>query len=1517
VWLWLIKFYLSFLVKLAWLVLTAVSFNLAANNNVRLVQLSLEQGLSQTQINSIVQDDDGYLWIGTQQGLNIYDGHRLKTISGPDHLLEIQSINSLFKDSHNNIWVGSVPNRNFKINKVDSTITEYDPPYPAGREVQDSAFFEITEDHQKNLWLATMRAIFFYESQADEMSFVVDFEPTLASGEIIRDIYSLPDHLLVATSKGFFSVDKLSKTISSIPFVDLLHKKDDQNARDDRNNVKGIFLNNNNNFILATVEGLYEYTDQSLQQFLLDSNKEVQLRILDNQLNVWKLIEEDSFYWLATHQGLVKLSKNGELEYILAYSKTPVAAVDDNIIAMIKDYEGNLWLGSRNDGAFKWRDNQKDFSYFNKNNNSAQSLSHNMVWATAEDNEGNIWVGTRNGLNRINPKTGDVREFLINSDIKATVSQSTVVDIEIQGDELWLATVGSVRRFNTKTLKETTPEFNDEQEKILAKSVSDLFFIEDDVLAVMSRDGLHTFNTSTGEVSLKENTNPDGDIKKRLFRMTSVDPNDQDKLQMTMVDQVVSYSKSSGSTQLIHALPPSDKPRTFASDIYTNQTHTWIAYPGFGIYIVDNKTGKEIKHISSLDGLPDNSPLEFKPDKHGNIWVTSNSGLIRFDQNTFHFRVYDVNDGLATNEFNGGASIVTKAGELYLGSIKGVLQVSPEKLLSRSKTRQLKNHITDISLMSQHAAESFSPYVDHHLNLTHQDYGLKLAFSALSFTNPKKLRYKYWIEGSSETPPSVTDQSELFLPKLEPGNSIFKVAVIDYETGKESDPVALYLNVKPHPAFSWWAYSLYILTIALIFFAFYRQRVNRQRALLAAHDVLVASEERLQLALTGSNSGMWDWQAENDQVFEPRLHKSNDDNNVIDFSQRLFAIHEEERALYRLQWQKFIEAENAVFEFSYRMKNQQDEWLWYRDLARVTERSKDNKPKRVTGTYSDITQTKDDHDKIALFSEAFQNTRDSVIICDGQFVVQAANQSMYRSTLFNQDEIINHTISYILMPDQETLLYESISGQLADKGYFEGEAFLLRKHQLPLPVLVAVNRFSNNSEQMRYVIALTDISEQKAAQQELRKLANYDSLTGLPNRALLMDRIAHALTIAKRKKLKLAVFFIDLDRFKQINDTLGHDVGDQLLVSAAKVINYNIRANDTVARLGGDEFVVMLEDVEHVEAISRVAINILTAISQPLKLESHEISVSSSIGIATYPNDGLEAEDLLKHADIAMYHAKNSGRNNFQLYHAKMNELAHKRLTLENEIRSGIRNKEFILHYQPKLSLTDNSICGFELLARWQKQDGSLVPPFEFIPLSEELGLIIEITEQLIEQALQTMQTWIGHGINTSFALNLSAKHLHHHELLDFVEEKLCLYQVPASSIEFELTESTIMEDIDSAVSLLNKLNLKGIAISLDDFGTGYTSFKYLKDFPIDALKIDRTFVQDIGIDKKDEAIIESIITLAKKLEIKTIAEGVETIEQAEYLKRKGAGIVQGYLYSKPVPVEQALKLVQQKIITI
>jgi len=437
----------------------------------------------------------------------------------------------------------------------------------------------------------------------------------------------------------------------------------------------------------------------------------------------------------------------------------------------------------------------------------------------------------------------------------------------------------------------------------------------------------------------------------------------------------------------------------------------------------------------------------------------------------------------------------------------------------------------------------------------------------------------------------------------------------------------------------------------------------------------------------------------------------------------------------------------------------------------------------------------------------------------------------------------------------------------------------------------------------------TKIYEIKKQKDILYDQAHHDALTGLPNRVLFNDRLSHGIEKAKRHKVKLALFFIDLDHFKQINDSLGHQVGDRVLVVVAERLKAKIRKEDTLARLGGDEFTIIIEDLKEIQDVSLLAQKILDVLMQPIHIEGHTLYISCSIGISLYPQDDIDANNLLKYADAAMYKAKEEGRNNFQFYSSEMTALALERIIMEAGLRQALENEEFVLYYQAQVNADSEKLIGMEALIRWEHPVMGLVSAMKFIALTEETGLIVEIDRWVMKTAMKQISKWYQEGLEPgTLALNLSMRQLKSDDFIRILQENMIAVDFKPEWLEFEITEGQVMKKPEEAIIKLEQISNMGIKIVIDDFGTGYSSLAYLKRLPVDKLKIDRSFVKGVPDDKEDVAIVKAIIALAKSLDLDLIAEGVETEAQKEFLVDSGCTNIQGYYNCKPMPADEIAK---------
>ncbi len=542
----------------------------------------------------------------------------------------------------------------------------------------------------------------------------------------------------------------------------------------------------------------------------------------------------------------------------------------------------------------------------------------------------------------------------------------------------------------------------------------------------------------------------------------------------------------------------------------------------------------------------------------------------------------------------------------------------------------------------------------------------------------------------------------------------------------------------------------------------------------------------------------------------------------------------------------------------------------------------------------------------------FESTREGVVITDLTPRILTVNRAYTEITGYEEAEVVGRNPSLLKSGRQEEAFYQMLWANLLEAGHWQGEIWNRRKNGEIYPQLLTISSvYDGEGLPSHYVGVMTDISQLKQSEARLEHLAHYDPLTDLPNRLLLQSRLEHALEHAERHQQQIAVLFLDLDRFKDVNDSLGHPVGDELLEALARRLGERLREDDTLGRLGGDEFLVLLENLERPEDAAGVAKTLLQLLEQPFSLPSgHEVYVGASIGISLYPDDGLNVTELIKNADVAMYQAKEQGRNTASFYTPSLTVAANERLDMEARLRRALAKGEFVLHYQPQLATQSGVLIGCEALVRWNSPEEGMISPLRFIPLAEATGLIVPLGEWVLRTACAQAKAWLDAGMPPLLmSVNLSGRQLQQRDIVQRVAAILEETGLPADRLKLELTESMIMGRGEQAVELLHALKALGLYLSIDDFGTGYSSLAYLKRFPIDELKIDQGFVRDIPHDLNDTEIAAAIIAMARNLNLKVMAEGVETREQLDFLKRQGCHAYQGYLFSRPVPADEFVRL--------
>jgi len=702
-----------------------------------------------------------------------------------------------------------------------------------------------------------------------------------------------------------------------------------------------------------------------------------------------------------------------------------------------------------------------------------------------------------------------------------------------------------------------------------------------------------------------------------------------------------------------------------------------------------------------------------------------------------------------------------------------------------------------------------------------------------------------------------------------------------------------------------------VLTLMLLFVWTRRARAEKRY-----NAQLRDREERLKLALWASSEQYWDYDLKTGHMHRMWVETrgNHGDLQVRNLTEGDHRIHPDDRPGVDAKLRAHLRGEAELFISEHRILDPRGEWVWVRARGRAVEAGKDGRTRRIAGTARDITRSRQAERERRIAIAVLRSMNEAVAVLDRDFNFISVNPAFTRTTGYAEREVIGQNASLLDSNQHDVAFYNRIRQRLVNEGHWAGEMWQRRKNGQEFLCQIESNATESiHGEHRVYIAVITDITQQKRAEQELRYLANFDTLTNLPNRAMLSERLSRAIVRARRQDHKIAVLFLDLDRFKDINDSLGHTAGDRILRAAAMRLQETVGEQQTVARLGGDEFTVVLEDLRQPEDADRTAREIITAFEAPLILDDRqEVVISPSIGISLYPDHGQVPTELLKQADTAMYQAKAAGRRTSVRYDDRMEVENRRRAQLSAALNKVLDRGELRLVFQPRLSLAARRITGVEALLRWTSEEYGEIPPYQFIPLAEESGMILEIGEWVLFEACRTLRRWRDAGqTQLTVAVNVSVLQLLRGDFTETVRRALEDTGVPPTALELELTESVLMANAEQSAARLQSLREMGVSLAIDDFGTGYSSLAYLKRLPITTLKIDKTFITDLNRDPDDTAITTTVITMAHSLGLTVVAEGVETETQLRFLDHFRCDEIQGYWLSRPVDPDVCLRFIR------
>ncbi|MGI5309201.1 EAL domain-containing protein [Rheinheimera sp. WS51] len=1476
--------------------------------------LTPDQGLSQGSIRDLLIDDQGFLWLATNAGINRYDSNKVLQPKAVNYSLNEMAFSTVIQDSQQQIWAATDQNG---IYRFDSELAEFelavrqqqltDTPDISRTislvEYDDKHILALVDD---SLYLVSTDHVNPEDARIKKLFSLTD--QGIKNGWL-RNSYVYKSNIFIASFRGVYYLDMATDEVTLIPHLTTALLNKDASRHNEQRHVKYLNVQHKRLWV-GTVDGLYSIDIDDIQHYLQYKTPYTPKLNLENY-NIWQIIWQQDKALMATNEGIVEYTlATGETRHALQLTQSNHSLYDDNIVDIVADDYGGFWLASRDDGAYYWHSRGQAFTNISRAANTAYSLSNEKVYSIAAVSNKDLWVGTSNGLNHIDLTNKKVSQYLLNTDLKAIQHGSYFHKIFPANDNknLWLVTSDGLGYFDTSSYQlSPAPSLSNHDAQVLAQARY-YFYKHKDLLYFSDSQQFYRYNLATAELVALPSISKVIDPANYGAFLGSINNNEQ--LLVSDADQLWLYDTRSKTIELVYQHQPY-RPhlgRSAESMIIENNT-IWVGFVGLGVLGFD-ATNLDLTH--NVDSTKSqNIAYDLQLDSSGHIWFSSHQGLSRLNPKQLYTEHFTKADGLLSHEYNSGAATSLADGRLVYGSMHGITIVNPQAL--DVEEQQPKIIITSLSTQTGESIDIEGNLNQRKFKLSHQDLGIELQFSSMNFRDAHKMQYHFWLEGKQSLSFPIQNQNKVNFPQLSPGDYIFNVAAVSPTNGRESKAAQLFLTIKPAPWLSNWALACYTIILLAIAYIIIHTRLKQHRFVKQAHARIAESEQRLQQALATVDSGVWEWRASNEQIYASKVlsilgypeHKT-----TLTIAQHKQLIHPDDLDGFILAWKRFLQQPDMGFDHSYRLQHNDGRWFWFRVMGKAVRFEHNNHIEQVLGTFSNITETRATSEKARLFGEAFQQTRDWVVIMDHQQRLVAANQSFGNAFGNKEQHLTTPKPHHLGISLSRRRYYTNLLKKLSVGEHWQGEEMVITPDGRERPTLINVSVVGDQPDKPFYVLVFTDITEQKLAEAELRYLANYDALTGLPNRALLMDRIYHGIDHAKRNKKSITLCFIDLDRFKQINDSLGHDIGDLLLKEVSRRLTLSLRESDSVSRLGGDEFVVLLEDYKNEDNISHVARKILSVISEPMLLGSHTVGVSPSIGIALYPQDALTANELLKHADVAMYHAKAAGRNNFQFFTPEMNEKAHMQLARETQLRQGIQQDEFFNVYQPIIDNNNRQVVGAEVLLRWRTAEG-MKSPAEFIPLAEELRLIINMTQRLLERALADLKHWHNQGHKIYLSVNLSTQHLEQPALAEHTRLLLEKYNISAKYLCYEVTESALMRDHESAIKTMQALSDLGIKLALDDFGTGYSSLKYLKELPIDGIKIDRSFVKDIGIDVNDETIIEAILSMASSLGMYCIAEGVETEPQLAFFSQRNCSLIQGFLFSKPMASDDLLQFLQ------
>ncbi|WP_259396714.1 EAL domain-containing protein [Shewanella sp. SG41-3] len=1363
-------------------------------------------GLSQDTVTAIVEDAEGYVWVGTINGLNRFDGNEFKQFYANDNANSLPSsfIRNLLIDDNGVLQIGT-----------DKGLVQFDKETESftknsiSTQIGEQAIWSISKQDDE-VFIGLNGKFISYNNENLKINYSVD---NSILGEI-KHIIKFNNKIYLRNYEGvlFFIIDgTLNKILSNTNDISLI-------------NEKVIAVTNEGVFDIATYpKKISNIKLTSITPYI--DNKSLAI----NTNEIYILSYNDEF--IAKKTGQINIQKE-------KLKKT-----------FIKEYDNNFYISNYNDGFLKIAHNA---NYIKKIN------IEKSIWSLTSNEQKIFLIGDNSTLNIYNKNL----TLIDKKKIKVPHGPKSIL---VDHENIFIGTSSGLYQFNLNTGVE---------KKIINETVFNIKKF-DDFLYVSTFTGNVYKMKLSGEVYDVINTKSGYPVYDTLVI--------NDSLWIASQNGLLRY-KNNKITSIFDG--------DFVFNILKGDKGIYFGTRN-SVYLIKDEKNLEISKVL------DRNKIIYSLTKINNKIIAASNrevNIIDLDDNINY--TLGMNNG-SSEDYNTQAALVLNDNVL-LGSNNGVNLINPDDIIKKLKNEKRKGIIFQELLLFNTPVGIGEGILNKPLNeqgeitLKYSDYPFTIKFNILGNLN-NNYDFFYYLEDLEKDWLSTKGNNTVTYTNLSAGEYTFKVYAVDILSGKESDVRSISVFITP----PWWlsiqaklAYSLFfIIIISLSVRAIIRRRQIQKQ--------IAQSEERLKLSLWGSGDEMWDWDIESGKIYRSNIWGS------LDFPQdgRRSGNPDEESNIHPLDRERVTKALNDHFsaltdhfEIAYRVKARNQQWIWILDRAKIVERDQKDRPLRMTGTIKDINNIKQAEEQLRLFARAIENISEGMFILDEKYQFVEVNEACCELSELTREKFVDEILNFSRYPASYS---EQIRNLLKQQGRWSGEIEASKgKDNFFLMELTIDAIYNEQGETSHYVGVFSDITRRKQQEEELRKLTNNDLLTGLPNRSSLQVTLSNLV----KKDIHHTLMVLDLDNFKRINDSLGHQIGDDLLIGVAERIKLAIPKHASLYRLGGDEFALLVDQHPDIGACAAIATQVINCLKPAFILNNDSLVLGISIGIVLYPEDEQNEQALLRKADIAMYHAKSGGGNRYQFYSESLNQNALRQLEIETLIREALKDDLFEVYYQPKIDVKKDRLTGMEALVRLNHPKLGLIGPNEFIPLAEENGLIVEIGDVVLRKACFAAQKWLESGLFSGrVAVNLSSRQFALPDLQQRIESILRLTKLPAKHLELEITEGTVIKNPEQAIKVMQQLAKMGVSLALDDFGTGYSSLSYLKRFPINCLKIDKTFVDDIDKSDRDLKMVDSIITIAHNMGLTVVGEGVEQTAQLNILKALNCEEIQGYIYSKPI----------------